>query len=37
VTFHPRERGRFYTPDDGHDIHTADAVRFTDDGQAWLI
>jgi hypothetical protein len=35
VTFRPRERAHFFTPDDGQDVHTADAVTFEADGNAY--
>jgi hypothetical protein len=36
VTFRPHERSTFFTPDDGAELHAADVVYFTPDGQAWI-
>jgi hypothetical protein len=36
VTFCPRERAYFFTPDDGRDVHFADAVVFERDGNAYI-
>jgi hypothetical protein len=36
VTFHPSERATFFLPDTGQEIHTAGAVAFDLQGNAWI-